>query len=163
MSHPFVPQWQCKPFHCMLQCIIDCQRQPTSCHLPLDPRIELSTQSRFIAAIGNAQVTYFVNSGSEANDLALRIASCAASGATHVAIMAGAYHGHTKAIIDLSPYKYDGPGGEGQQPHVHVLPCPDPYRCPSFVLQSSALCFAERVTTLIASSCRDEPNMQREL
>ncbi len=42
--------------------------------------------------------------------------------------MAGAYHGHTKAIIDLSPYKYDGPGGEGQQPHIHVLPCPDPYR-----------------------------------
>ena len=75
------------------------------------------------------QVAYFVNSGSEANDLALRIANCAAPGATHVAIMAGAYHGHTKAIIDLSPYKYDGPGGEGQQSHIHVLPCPDPYRC----------------------------------
>jgi len=75
-----------------------------------------------------AQVAYFVNSGSEANDLALRIAHCAAPGADHVAIMAGAYHGHTKAIIDLSPYKYDGPGGEGQQPHIHVLPCPDPYR-----------------------------------
>ena len=75
-----------------------------------------------------AQVAYFVNSGSEANDLALRIAHCAAPGATHVAIMAGAYHGHTKAIIDLSPYKYDGPGGEGQQPYIHVLPCPDPYR-----------------------------------
>ena len=46
----------------------------------------------------------------------------------HVAIMGGAYHGHTKAVIDLSPYKYDGPGGEGQKPYVHVLPCPDPYR-----------------------------------
>ncbi len=75
------------------------------------------------------QVAYFVNSGSEANDLALRIAHCTAPGASHVAIMAGAYHGHTKAIIDLSPYKYDGPGGEGQQPNIHVLPCPDPYRC----------------------------------
>ncbi|CAL5221927.1 g4200 [Coccomyxa viridis] len=73
-------------------------------------------------------VAYFVNSGSEANDLALRIAHCTAPGASHVAIMAGAYHGHTKAIIDLSPYKYDGPGGEGQQPNIHVLPCPDPYR-----------------------------------
>jgi 4-aminobutyrate aminotransferase-like enzyme len=74
------------------------------------------------------QVAYFVNSGSEANDLALRIANCAAPGATHVAIMGGAYHGHTKAIIDLSPYKYEGPGGEGRKPYVHVLPCPDPYR-----------------------------------
>ncbi|EIE23028.1 PLP-dependent transferase [Coccomyxa subellipsoidea C-169] len=73
-------------------------------------------------------VAYFVNSGSEANDLALRIAHCAAPGATHVAIMGGAYHGHTKAVIDLSPYKYEGPGGEGRQPYVHVLPCPDPYR-----------------------------------
>ncbi len=75
------------------------------------------------------QVAYFVNSGSEANDLALRIANCAAPGATHVAIMGGAYHGHTKSVIDLSPYKYEGPGGQGRQPHVHVLPCPDPYRC----------------------------------
>ncbi|BDA49941.1 Ethanolamine-phosphate phospho-lyase [Coccomyxa sp. Obi] len=73
-------------------------------------------------------VAYFVNSGSEANDLALRIANCAAPGATHVAIMGGAYHGHTKAVIDLSPYKYEGPGGQGRQPYVHVLPCPDPYR-----------------------------------
>lgn len=85
-------------------------------------------------------MAYFVNSGSEANDLALRIAACAAPGADHVAIMAGAYHGHTKAIIDLSPYKYDGPGGEGQQPNIHVLPCPDPYRClpcPALAFQAS--------------------------
>ena len=27
--------------------------------------------------------------------------------------MEGAYHGHTTSLIDLSPYKYDGPGGEG--------------------------------------------------
>jgi ethanolamine-phosphate phospho-lyase len=90
------------------------------------------------------QVAYFVNSGSEANDLALRIAHAAAPGATHVAIMGGAYHGHTKAVIDLSPYKYEGPGGEGQQPHVHVLPCPDPYRwaCNTFLppLRVQAAC-----------------------
>ena len=118
------------------------------------------------------QVTYFVNSGSEANDLALRIASCAAPGATHVAIMAGAYHGHTKAIIDLSPYKYDGPGGEGQQPHVHVLPCPDPYRCSSSVTRTfsyggSKASFShegsgESNTILVMQSCRHGPNMHRE-
>ena len=154
MLHPFNLRWlQRKPFFSSHGDSLLNLALIGTCHIG----------RRFNAAHGNVQVTYFVNSGSEANDLALRIASCAAPGAMHVAIMAGAYHGHTKAIIDLSPYKYDGPGGEGQQPHVHVLPCPDPYRCPSLVLQSSALCFQERVTILIASSCRDEPNMQREL
>ena len=76
----------------------------------------------------NPQVAYAVCSGSEANDLALRISRAAVPGATHVAIVGGAYHGHTTAIIDLSPYKYDGPGGNGKAPYVHVLPCPDPYR-----------------------------------
>jgi ethanolamine-phosphate phospho-lyase len=41
------------------------------------------------------QVLYMVNSGSEANDLALRIARAARPGATHVAVMGAAYHGHT--------------------------------------------------------------------
>ena len=44
------------------------------------------------------------------------------------AVMDGAYHGHTRASLDLSPYKFDGPGGSGRPPYVHVLPCPDPYR-----------------------------------
>ena len=69
-----------------------------------------------------------VNSGSEANDLALRISTANRPGATHVAVMAGAYHGHTSVLIPLSPYKFWGPGGQGKAPHVHVIPCPDPYR-----------------------------------
>lgn len=73
-----------------------------------------------------------VVSGSEANDLAWRIA-CARAGNVdsndlHVAVVDHAYHGHTAACINLSPYKFCGPGGQGQQPHVHVIPCPDPYR-----------------------------------
>ena len=27
--------------------------------------------------------------------------------------MEGAYHGHTGMLIDLSPYKFRGPGGKG--------------------------------------------------
>ena len=77
---------------------------------------------------------YAVCSGSEANDLALRVARANVPGAWHVAVMEGAYHGHTTATLDLSPYKFDGPGGLGKPPHVHVLPCPDVYRC---ALQSS--------------------------
>ena len=75
------------------------------------------------------QVMYAVCSGSEANDLALRIAMAnAGPSATHVAVMDGAYHGHTTAAIHLSPYKFDGPGGEGRPAHVHVLPLPDEMR-----------------------------------
>lgn len=36
-----------------------------------------------------------------------------------------AYHGHTSVCIDLSPYKFKGPGGGGRPAYVHVLPCPD--------------------------------------
>lgn len=71
---------------------------------------------------------YAVCSGSEANDLALRVARANVPGAWHVAVMQGAYHGHTTATLDLSPYKFYGPGGMGKPPHVHVLPCPDVYR-----------------------------------
>ncbi|GLI69486.1 hypothetical protein VaNZ11_014119 [Volvox africanus] len=74
------------------------------------------------------EVLYLVCSGSEANDLALRIIAAARPGATHIAVMGGAYHGHTSALIQISPYKFWGQGGTGRQPHVHVVPCPDPYR-----------------------------------
>ncbi|KAL6747168.1 PLP-dependent transferase [Haematococcus lacustris] len=74
------------------------------------------------------QVLYMVCSGSEANDLALRVAAAARPGATHVVVMGGAYHGHTGALIQLSPYKFWGKGGGGKASHVHVIPCPDPYR-----------------------------------
>ncbi|GIL48167.1 hypothetical protein Vafri_4859 [Volvox africanus] len=76
----------------------------------------------------NLEVLYLVCSGSEANDLALRIIAAARPGATHIAVMGGAYHGHTSALIQVSPYKFWGQGGTGRQPHVHVVPCPDPYR-----------------------------------
>lgn len=89
------------------------------------------------------QVVYLVNSGSEANDLALRIAAAAAAqprpvssssssiGTTprdHVVVMAGAYHGHLSNLIHMSPYKFWDKGGEGKQDWVHVMPCPDTYR-----------------------------------
>ncbi len=74
-------------------------------------------------------VCYFVNSGSEANDLALRMAR-AATGGSHLVVLEGAYHGHTAALIDASPYKHDGPGGSGAPSHVHTVLMPDDYRGP---------------------------------
>ena len=75
------------------------------------------------------RVCYFVNSGSEANELALRLAR-AHTGREDVIVLEHAYHGHTNTLIDISPYKFDGPGGSGRKPWVHVAPIPDDYRGP---------------------------------
>lgn len=75
---------------------------------------------------GELSVCFFVNSGSEANELALRIAR-AHTGRRGVVALRGAYHGNTGALIDVSPYKFEGPGGAGRPAHVQVVPTPDPY------------------------------------
>jgi 4-aminobutyrate aminotransferase-like enzyme/Ser/Thr protein kinase RdoA (MazF antagonist) len=72
-------------------------------------------------------VCYFVNSGSEANELALRLAR-ACTGARDVVVLDAAYHGNTTTLIDISPYKFNGPGGQGAPEWVHVAPIPDDYR-----------------------------------
>jgi 4-aminobutyrate aminotransferase-like enzyme/Ser/Thr protein kinase RdoA (MazF antagonist) len=72
-------------------------------------------------------VCYIVNSGSEANELALRL-SRATTAHQDVIVLEHAYHGHTGGLIDVSPYKFDGPGGRGRRPWVHVAPLPDTYR-----------------------------------
>jgi 4-aminobutyrate aminotransferase-like enzyme len=43
-------------------------------------------------------------------------------------VLDAAYHGHTSTLIDISPYKFNGPGGTGKPPWVHVAPIPDDYR-----------------------------------
>ena len=70
---------------------------------------------------------FFVCTGSEANDLALRIAKNYTK-ANHFLVMDNAYHGHTNSLIDLSPYKFKGKGGGGKKDYVHVLRMPDEIR-----------------------------------
>jgi 4-aminobutyrate aminotransferase-like enzyme/Ser/Thr protein kinase RdoA (MazF antagonist) len=72
-------------------------------------------------------VCFFVNSGSEANELALRLAR-AHTKARDLIVLDHAYHGNTTTLIDISPYKHDGPGGEGAPSWVHKVPLPDVYR-----------------------------------
>ncbi len=72
-------------------------------------------------------VCFFVCSGSEANELALRLAR------THtqrkdLIVVDAAYHGNTTSLIEISPYKFDGPGGMGASPYVHKVPMPNVYR-----------------------------------
>ena len=69
------------------------------------------------------RVCYFVNSGSEANELALRLAR-AHTKARDLIVLEHAYHGNTTTLIDISPYKHDGPGGEGAPSWVHKAPLP---------------------------------------
>jgi 4-aminobutyrate aminotransferase-like enzyme/Ser/Thr protein kinase RdoA (MazF antagonist) len=76
---------------------------------------------------GPLRVCFFVNSGSEANELALRLAR-AHTGREDIIVLEHAYHGHTNTLIDISPYKFDGPGGRGKKPWVHVAPLADDYR-----------------------------------
>lgn len=75
------------------------------------------------------EICFFVNSGSEANDLALRLARTA-TGREDIMVLDGAYHGHVTSLIGVSPYKFDGRGGQGRPPGTHVVPMPDPFRGP---------------------------------
>jgi 4-aminobutyrate aminotransferase-like enzyme/Ser/Thr protein kinase RdoA (MazF antagonist) len=72
-------------------------------------------------------VVFFVNSGSEANDLALRLAR-AHTRREVVLALEHAYHGHTSALIEVSHYKFARAGGAGAGPRVRVCQLPDPYR-----------------------------------
>ena len=69
----------------------------------------------------------FVNSGSEANDIAWRMATMV-TGKRGAIIMADAYHGITEAIAYLSPEGTE----EERAPHVRELMAPDTYRGPYF-------------------------------
>ncbi|KAF9418087.1 hypothetical protein HW555_004995 [Spodoptera exigua] len=72
-------------------------------------------------------VCFFVNSGSEANDLALRLARIHTKN-KDVITLDHAYHGHLTSMIDVSPYKFNLPGGPEKPEWVHVAPVPDIYR-----------------------------------
>ena len=82
-------------------------------------------------------VCMFVNSGSEANELAFRLARTF-TGSRQLLVVDGAYHGNTSACIEASPYKFDGPGGDGAPDHVHKVMLPYPYRGPHFAMNEAA-------------------------
>ncbi len=71
-------------------------------------------------------VTMFTCTGSEANDLALRIAR-ARTGGTGVVVTEHAYHGNSRDIAALSPAYANG---EGMGAHVRTIPAPDLFRGP---------------------------------
>ena len=70
---------------------------------------------------------FFVNSGSEANELALRMASVYSGERDIISVEMG-YHGNTGATVDISSYKFDRKGGKGKPELTHLVPMPDNFR-----------------------------------
>lgn len=76
---------------------------------------------------GDLGACLFVNSGSEANDVAWQIARLL-SGKRGGIIMEDSYHGITEALTAFSPYDRPDHHGDALQPHMRALMAPDPYR-----------------------------------
>lgn len=74
-------------------------------------------------------VCFFVCTGTEANDLALRLARTH-TGSRELVVLDHAYHGHSPSLVEISAYKCEGPGGEGLAAYAHKVPLPDTYRGP---------------------------------
>ncbi len=73
------------------------------------------------------EVVYFTNSGSEANELAVRMARNFTQ-RNNMLVYEHGYHGNTSTLVNLSSYKFDGKGGKGAPETTHKLPMPDLYR-----------------------------------
>ncbi len=69
----------------------------------------------------------FVNSGSAATDLAVRLAQ-SHTGRKGFIVLDHAYHGNIRSAIELSPYKFNSKGGSGKADNIHIAPIPDTYR-----------------------------------
>lgn len=78
---------------------------------------------------GDLRVVTFVNSGTEANELALRIARTAL-GKKDTVVLDWAYHGNSGGTVEISPYKFKRKGGFPQPDFVQIASFPDPYRGP---------------------------------
>ncbi|UII34646.1 aminotransferase class III-fold pyridoxal phosphate-dependent enzyme [Fulvivirga ulvae] len=93
----------------------------------LHEEITLFAEELLATLPSHLKVCHFVNSGSEANELALRMVQ-ACTGSRHMIVLESGYHGNTGGCIDISSYKFDGKGGKGAPEHTHVIPAPDYFR-----------------------------------
>ena len=94
----------------------------------LHPNLALLAKKLVSKMPAGLDVTYFVNSGSEATDLAVTMARLF-TGNTDVIALRNAYHGGSPGAIGVtshSTWKFPVPSNVG----VHHAICPDPYRSP---------------------------------
>ncbi len=92
----------------------------------------------------------FTCTGSESNDLALRIAK-KASGGTGFIVTEAAYHGNTAAVTEISPssYKTGAP-----PPHVRIVPAPDPSAFPGKLGNGFAKAVRDAIAAMEADGIR---------
>jgi alanine-glyoxylate transaminase/(R)-3-amino-2-methylpropionate-pyruvate transaminase len=94
----------------------------------LNPNLPLLAKKLASKMPDGLDVTYFVNSGSEANDLAIQMARLYTGNADVIAVR-NSYHGSspsTNTLTSHSTWKYPVNVASG----VHHTVCPDPYRSP---------------------------------
>jgi len=129
---------------------IDCVNNPSHvghCHPVVVKRMQnqlakLNTNTRYLNDIiieyakritatlpASLRVCYFVNSGSEANDLAVRM-SRHFTRQKDIIVLDHSYHGTSTTAMEMSPYKFEGKGGFGQMSWIHKAISPDRYRGP---------------------------------
>lgn len=97
------------------------------------------------------QVCYFVNSGSEANDLAIRMARHYTQ-QEDIIVLDHAYHGTSTVAMEMSPYKFNGRGGSRKKPWIHIAESPDLYRGPyRYGDQKAGEKYADDVQRIIGS------------
>lgn len=120
----------CHVGHCHPHVVAAASRQQSTLNTNtryLSP-VRLDYLERLVSKLPEPLDTIFlVNSGSEANDLALRLARTA-TGALRSVCLDAAYHGHVVSTLEVSPYKHDAPGGSGTPEHVVKMPLPDLFR-----------------------------------
>jgi 4-aminobutyrate aminotransferase-like enzyme len=85
----------------------------------------------------------FTCTGSEANDLAMRLAKIWTGGSGFI-VTETAYHGNTTAVMEISPSSYKS---RKVPPHVRTVPAPDLYADP---VEDIGASFAAHIATAIA-------------
>ena len=93
------------------------------------------------------EVCFFANSGREANGLALRLVR-QFTGNKATIVLDGAYHGNLFSLIEISPYKHNGPGGNGAPDFVYTLPISDSF-CGKYLGEDCGEKYAQEVQAAI--------------
>ena len=129
------------------------RRLPHASTIYLNPNFS-DLAARLAARLpGELEVTYFTNSGSEANDLAVHLARLYTGSLDIIALRSG-YHGGSFGAMGLTgvhTWKY--PTLQGN--YIHHTVCPDPYRSPftGTAEEVAAKSVQEMEQVILSSTC----------
>ncbi len=93
---------------------------------------------------------FFVNSGSAASDLAIRMAK-AHTKKEKICVVEHGYHGNTQISIDISDYKFNSAKGQGQKDYVIKTKLPDTFRG-AYTGSGAGAHYADDLKSLIAEN-----------